>query len=57
MEVVGIPVLITRDKDSKIHAFRNVCSHRGAPLAGEEIGIEIDLHALTMVGRIQIKET
>ncbi len=38
MEVVGIPVLITRDKDSKIHAFRNVCSHRGAPLAGEEIG-------------------
>ena len=38
MEVVGIPILITRDKDSKVHAFRNVCSHRGAPLAGEEIG-------------------
>tara|TARA_B100000029_G_scaffold22478_1_gene22521 strand:+ start:6928 stop:8100 length:1173 start_codon:yes stop_codon:yes gene_type:complete len=38
MEVVGIPVLITRDKESKVHAFRNVCSHRGAPLANEEIG-------------------
>ncbi len=38
MEVVGIPVLITRDKDNNIHAFRNVCSHRGAPLTGDEIG-------------------
>ena len=38
MEVVGIPVLITRDKESKVRAFRNVCSHRGAPLANEEIG-------------------
>jgi len=38
LEVVGIPVLITRDKDSKVHAFRNVCSHRGAPLTNEEIG-------------------
>ena len=38
LEVVGIPVLITRDKDSKVRAFRNVCSHRGAPLTNEEIG-------------------
>lgn len=38
MEVVGIPVLITRDKDNNVHAFRNVCSHRGAPLTGDEIG-------------------
>ena len=38
MEVVGIPVLITRDKDDNVHAFRNVCSHRGAPLTGDEIG-------------------
>ena len=26
LEIVGIPVLITRDKESKVHAFRNVCS-------------------------------
>ena len=38
IEIAGIPVLITRDKDKKVHAFRNVCSHRGALLAKEEIG-------------------
>jgi phenylpropionate dioxygenase-like ring-hydroxylating dioxygenase large terminal subunit len=33
MEVTGLPVLITRDKDGIAHAFLNVCAHRGAPLA------------------------
>ena len=38
LEIVSMPVLITRDKESKVHAFRNVCSHRGALLTKEEIG-------------------
>lgn len=33
MEVLGLPVLLTRDRESKVHAFLNVCSHRGAPVA------------------------
>lgn len=33
MEAMGLPILITRDKAGKAHAFLNVCSHRGAPLA------------------------
>ena len=38
MEVTGIPVLITRDKNNNVNAFRNVCSHRGAIIAQEGIG-------------------
>ena len=30
LEITGIPILITRDKNGKINAFRNVCTHRGA---------------------------
>jgi len=33
MDAVGLPVLLTRDKSSKVRAFLNVCSHRGAPVA------------------------
>lgn len=33
MEAVGLPVLINRDKEGKVRAFLNVCSHRGAPVA------------------------
>ncbi len=38
MEAVGMPVLITRDKQGKAHAFLNVCSHRGAPVAEDGHG-------------------
>lgn len=32
MDVVGIPVLLTRKKDGTVGAFLNMCSHRGNPL-------------------------
>jgi len=38
IEVTGIPILITRDKNNNVNAFRNVCSHRGAIIAQEGIG-------------------
>jgi len=34
MEVMGLPVLISRDATRKVAAFLNVCQHRGAPLVG-----------------------
>lgn len=38
MEAMGYPILITRDKAGEVRAFLNVCSHRGAPIAGEGHG-------------------
>jgi phenylpropionate dioxygenase-like ring-hydroxylating dioxygenase large terminal subunit len=38
MEVVDLPILITRDKTSTPHAFLNVCAHRWAPIAAEGYG-------------------
>ncbi|NOW48029.1 phenylpropionate dioxygenase-like ring-hydroxylating dioxygenase large terminal subunit [Novosphingobium sp. SG751A] len=38
MEAMGLPVLISRDKNGKVRAFLNVCSHRGAPVASEGRG-------------------
>ena len=32
MEVVGVPVLLTRGADGAARAFLNVCKHRGSPL-------------------------
>ena len=33
MEVMGIPVLLTRKRDGAIGAFLNMCTHRGNPVA------------------------
>jgi phenylpropionate dioxygenase-like ring-hydroxylating dioxygenase large terminal subunit len=38
MDVIGLPVLINRDKAGKVRAFLNVCSHRAAPVASEGHG-------------------
>lgn len=40
MDAVGLPVLITRDKNGLARAFLNVCSHRGAPVAQKGCGIK-----------------
>lgn len=38
MEVMGVPVLIARDKAGTARAFFNVCAHRWAPVAAEGRG-------------------
>lgn len=38
MDVIGLPVLINRDKAGTVRAFLNVCPHRGAPVASEGHG-------------------
>lgn len=38
MEVVGLPILISRDKTGKVRTFLNVCAHRWAPVAQEGRG-------------------
>src|ERR1700683_941391 len=38
MEVVGLPVLIARDKLGIVRAFLNVCAHRWTPVASEGYG-------------------
>ena len=36
MTVVGVPVLLTRQKDGSAAAFLNMCTHRGNPVASGE---------------------
>ena len=38
MDLAGLPVLLTRDREGQVHAFLNVCRHRGARLVGAESG-------------------
>ena len=38
VEVLGVPVLLTRSDDGVARAFLNVCKHRGAPLCEEGLG-------------------
>lgn len=35
IELMGLPLLITRDKESQLRVFHNVCSHRGMQLVTE----------------------
>ena len=36
--VMGLPLLLTRDRDRKAHCFINVCRHRGAKVCSEDKG-------------------
>ena len=36
--VMGVPLLITRDSDEKVHCFINVCRHRGAKVCLKDKG-------------------
>ena len=36
--VMGVPLLLTRDRDMKAHCFINVCRHRGAKVCLQEKG-------------------
>lgn len=38
MEAVGVPVLLTRDRDGRARAFVNMCSHRGAVIVPAGLG-------------------
>jgi phenylpropionate dioxygenase-like ring-hydroxylating dioxygenase large terminal subunit len=38
MEVMGKPVILTRDGEGQVHAFLNVCTHRGTPIMAEGCG-------------------
>lgn len=37
-DLAGLPLLLTRDKEMNIHAFLNVCRHRGSKLESELSG-------------------
>ena len=37
-EVAGAPIILTRDREGEIHAFYNICRHRGARLVDADRG-------------------
>jgi phenylpropionate dioxygenase-like ring-hydroxylating dioxygenase large terminal subunit len=37
-DMLGIPLVLTRDADGKFHAFLNVCSHRGVCVVKDDFG-------------------
>ncbi len=48
IDVLGVPLLITRDGDAKLHAFANVCRHRGVRIVdghGESRRFTCPFHA------------
>ena len=54
MEVVGVPVIILKNKD-KISAFLNACRHRGTALVEPGTGNQRRFLVHTMDGHIMMK--
>ncbi len=58
-EIASLPGLLTRDKDGEIHAFLNVCRHRGARLVEEKSGCKhlfsCPYHAWTFTNSGQLR--
>jgi len=58
-DLFGSPALITRDKDGEVHAFMNVCRHRGARLVDEPSGCKhafsCPYHAWTYSNRGELR--
>jgi choline monooxygenase len=56
--LLGIPLLIVRDKDLNIRVFHNVCSHRGFKLLDEAMHFKkCNKMSLTIHGHMTLKET
>lgn len=36
VELLGLPIIVTRDRKGEVHAISNVCLHRAAPIAVDE---------------------
>ncbi|MBL7488223.1 aromatic ring-hydroxylating dioxygenase subunit alpha [Frankia sp. AgB1.9] len=64
VDLLGTPVLLTRDNDGQVHAMLNACRHRGVRLcdgAGEAIRLTCPFHAWTYgldgkLGRMPVAE-
>lgn len=58
-KIAGLPLLLTRDDDGAVHAFLNVCRHRGTRLVEEEAGcrrrFSCPYHAWTWDNRGELK--
>jgi len=35
VDIGGVPILVTRHRDGRVHSFVNACRHRGSPLVSE----------------------